>query len=276
MEAAIDTQFFERLKEIREQKNISLESISQDTRINIQFLKALEEGNLLQIPRVYDKLFFKSYLKALSLDEAEYYNEFLAFRDQLRQDKTTAIMPDIPGESRDKKSRLNYKNLLLMILPILIAVIVIWFLVVNTKSVVTVSDNKLEAIDIRKVVEETKLQMDSSETEKKEEMQAPAASKTLNLAIKAQMRTWFRVIVDNRDTLEYTLPAGNAMNLTAEKTCQFLIGKADGIRLILNSRDLGILGNSGEVVQYLLVDSTGIVAKKNIIPKYTPVANDGN
>jgi cytoskeletal protein RodZ len=85
MEASIESTLFDKLKEIREEKKISLEDIARNTRINIQFLEALEKGDLLQIPRVYDKLFFKSYLKALGLNDTEYYDDFLAFRDQLRQ-----------------------------------------------------------------------------------------------------------------------------------------------------------------------------------------------
>jgi len=70
---------FEKLKDIRLQKEISLESISQKSRIQLKYMQALEEGSLLQIPEVYDKLFFRSYLKALEVDEEDYFEEFLKY-----------------------------------------------------------------------------------------------------------------------------------------------------------------------------------------------------
>jgi len=51
---------FEKLKDIRLKKEISLESISQRSRIQLKYIQALEEGKLLDIPEVYDKLFFRS------------------------------------------------------------------------------------------------------------------------------------------------------------------------------------------------------------------------
>ena len=200
----------------------------------------------------------------------------MLIRDQLREDKTTVIDADAFQEPPYKKITFNYRNLSLMILPIAIAIVVIWFLVANTKSVVFDSDDKIEAIDIRKIVAQTKSQIDSTAQTEEKPDQAAHLSKNLNLNITAQMRTWFRVVIDKQDTMEYTLPAGNAMNLTAGKTYQFLIGKADGLRLILNSKDLGKLGQPGEVIQYLLIDSTGIVAKTNVIPKTTRDTNDTN
>jgi transcriptional regulator with XRE-family HTH domain len=267
LEACIESQLFDKLREIRVGKKISLEDIARDTRINIQFLEALENGDLLQIPRVYDKLFFKSYLKALGLTDTEYYDEFLAFRDQLRQEKTTIMIQDLSEEPSENASRFNYKYLFLMILPVLIAIVVIWFLVVNTESVVSDTNEKIEAIDIRQIVAETQSKLDSSTNKIKNEAQIIQGTGNLNLGVKATMQTWFRVVIDLTDTLEYTLPAGNTMNLKAQNSYQLLIGKADGLQLNLNTKDLGKLGNTGEVVQYIFIDSTGIVAQKNVVPK---------
>jgi cytoskeletal protein RodZ len=266
-EVQIETQLFEKLKEIREQKKISLETIAQDTRINIQFLEALENGDLIQIPRVYDKLFFKSYLKALGLKETEYYDEFIAYRDHLRQEKTTIIIQDLSEESQENIKRFTFKNIMLMVFPALIVIFVVWVLIANTKSVVSDSNDKVEAIDIRQVVAESESKLDSSDTDTIYAKQVSPGTEYLNLDVIASAKTWLRVVIDKKDTLEYTLPAGNTLNLKAQDSYQFLIGKAEGIILNLNEKKLGKLGNPGEVVQYLFIDSTGIVAQKNVLPK---------
>ena len=84
---------FERLKAIRIEKGIRIESISEKSRIQLKYLQAMENGDLLSIPEVYDKLFFRSYLKFLSVDNEEaYFEEFLVFRNKIRVDKTTTLI----------------------------------------------------------------------------------------------------------------------------------------------------------------------------------------
>lgn len=57
------------LKNIREMKGITLEEISQKTRIKISYLKALEEEDFKQLPaEVFARGFLKAYAKYLALD----------------------------------------------------------------------------------------------------------------------------------------------------------------------------------------------------------------
>ena len=74
------------------------------------------------------------------------------------------------------------------------------------------------------------------------------------------------MIKDRKDTSEYTVAPGKRIQLVANNTFEFLIGKADGLRLKLNGKKLGALGKSGECVKYMLVDSTGIKTKRLTLP----------
>ena len=125
--------FFERLKKIRLEKNLSLESISDMYRIKLKYLILLEEGDLLAIPEVYDKMFFRSYIKALGLDEEDYYDEFIDYRRSVRLDKTTSVF-DFSQKPESEKKYLNYRNAF-VILPFLIVVIVVWILINNTEMI---------------------------------------------------------------------------------------------------------------------------------------------
>ena len=109
---------FERLKKIRLENNLSLESISDMYRIQLKYLNLLEEGDLLAIPEVYDKMFFRSYIKALGLDEEDYYDEFIDYRRSVRLDKTTSVF-DFSQKPESEKKYLNYRNAF-VILPFLI------------------------------------------------------------------------------------------------------------------------------------------------------------
>jgi len=63
--------FAEDLKAIREEKNISLKSISQQTRINLSALENLENGDYSFQPQAYIRAFLKQYIACLDLDVEE-------------------------------------------------------------------------------------------------------------------------------------------------------------------------------------------------------------
>jgi hypothetical protein len=69
------------------------------------------------------------------------------------------------------------------------------------------------------------------------------------------------MIVDETDTSEYLFQEKNTMNFIAEESFEFLIGRADGLRIYLNNVALPVLGRDSSVVRYLKIDSTGIAAK---------------
>jgi len=59
------------LKKARQQKKISLEEISDQTRINTQFLERIEAGEIDFLPRAYVKAFIKTYAKYIGMNMTE-------------------------------------------------------------------------------------------------------------------------------------------------------------------------------------------------------------
>ena len=66
--------FFLALKNHRESNQITLDEISEFTKINPKYLSSIEEGNFDTIPNVYMRLFIRSYSKYIGAD----YNQALA------------------------------------------------------------------------------------------------------------------------------------------------------------------------------------------------------
>ncbi|KAB2844893.1 MAG: hypothetical protein F9K45_04450, partial [Melioribacteraceae bacterium] len=58
-------------KSHREKKEISLQLIHNKTRIDIKYLKAIEDGNFDVMPQVYLRAFLKEYAKSIGLDPEE-------------------------------------------------------------------------------------------------------------------------------------------------------------------------------------------------------------
>ncbi|MBT4928036.1 hypothetical protein HON17_07435 [bacterium] len=54
-------QFYKELKELRVSKEISLEDLESKTKINIKYLKAIEEGDFNVLPTPYLRLFIRAY-----------------------------------------------------------------------------------------------------------------------------------------------------------------------------------------------------------------------
>jgi cytoskeleton protein RodZ len=71
--------FGERLKKEREQKGISLEDISLETKIGTRLLRALEEEHFDQLPGgIFNKGFVRAYARHLGLDEEQTIADYLA------------------------------------------------------------------------------------------------------------------------------------------------------------------------------------------------------
>jgi transcriptional regulator with XRE-family HTH domain len=260
---------FERLKEIRIEKGIRFETITEKSRIQVKYLQALEEGDLLSIPEVYDKLFFRSYLKALSVeDEEAYFEEFLDIRREIRVDKTTTtIQISEPAKDADKKI-FSHRNLF-VILPVVLIIVVLAILLINTEMIGTSSEGKVQEIDIKNVVQriEAKEQAKLDSLRLAEQIKLDSLnmlepdSLGLALRINAERKTWFRIIADKSDTSEYLLNPGQNVTASANRTFEFLIGRADGLIFSLNGKVLNKAGTDSAVIRYMRIDSSGIAVK---------------
>lgn len=261
---------FSELKLLREQQNISLETIARNSRIQLSYLQALERGALLELPPVYDKLFFKSYIKALGLPEKNYFDRFMEYRRQLRTERTT-IIANYTEQPDPDENKFQYKNLAVF-LPIVAAAIIIMFLIQNTKQVEDKIPVQVKEIDVQKIVDNLK------KTQPVEEPALPKVEqdvieKKLRVTITGLQKTWFRVVADKADTTEYLLHAGHAVPLNAVGQLEFLVGRADGIKIALNDQEFGPFGDSTQVVRYLSIDSSGVKAVRLGRPKSVRAGN---
>lgn len=260
---------FEKLKEIRIEKGIRFETITEKSRIQVKYLQALEEGDLLSIPEVYDKLFFRSYLKALSVEDEEvYFEEFLNIRREIRVDKTTSTI-QISESAKDADKKIFSNRNLFVIMPVVLIIVVLAFLLINTEMIGTSSEGKVQEIDIKNVVQriEAKEQAKFDSLRLAEQFKLDSLnmlkpdSLGLALRINAKRKTWFRIIADKSDTSEYLLNPGQNVTASANRTFEFLIGRADGLIFNLNGKVLNKTGTDSSVVRYMRIDSSGIAVK---------------
>ena len=87
------------LASIRRNRGLSLEQISQSTKISVRALQAIEEGEFKKLPGgIYDTSYIRQYARAIEFDESE----LLACYHS-----RTEVKPDLPLISAEKKLNLR-------------------------------------------------------------------------------------------------------------------------------------------------------------------------
>jgi len=245
---------FEELKQIRLKKKIDLHTISEKSKISLKYLEAIESGNLADIPEVYDKLFFQTYLSYLKIRNSEHY---LAEYRKLRKSETpelTTTIQKIKSIKTDGSKLAKIKQLYLII-PLIIVVLFIIILALNSEKV---TGNKLvpvKEISIQEVIKE----LDPREPDRAKEVDREISDRpTVSVRLATLDLTWLRCVKDRRDTTEYLLKKGDEVSFQADSLLSFLVGNAGGVRFNVNGTDAGILGKAGEVITSLRINKTGI------------------
>jgi transcriptional regulator with XRE-family HTH domain len=257
---------FLKLRQIREEKGLLLEDIAREYRIQIKYLQAIEQGRFQELPPIYDQLFFRSYLKALEVNEDEYLGQFFKLRgldDGHKPEQKISPSDHTTGW----ESMLNYQSLLksknlYIFMPFVVMVIILIILLTTTRSIQTETNMPVKEIDVQSIAAALR---PPAPVDTVDSMQIN--DKKLNLLVYGLKNTWFRIITDKRDTAEYMLKRGNQLSTKAGKTFELVIGRADGLQFTLNDKHPQQVSADSVVVSYLLIDSSGIAAKRLKQPK---------
>lgn len=122
-----------RLKEERERKNLSLEDLQKETKIQKRYLLAIEEGKFDVLPGMfYARAFVKNYAEVLGLDSEQLFAEF---GDELpnpaSEIQEIPSRKDRPRQTIDRKSKRksSFINTLIGFVGIIILMFGIYFVV---------------------------------------------------------------------------------------------------------------------------------------------------
>ena len=130
--------FFEELKKTRKSKKISLQELSDYTKINISYLESLETGNFDVLPNVYTRLFLRSYCNYIGVNPKEILNQYEIYtlgskRKAISETESLNEELDNLEESSNNKINLKSKNYKeITITAIVIIILIILFIVINT------------------------------------------------------------------------------------------------------------------------------------------------
>lgn len=243
-------QFGGALKKEREQKEITLKSISNNTKISINFLENIESGNFNFLPDPYPRNFLRIYLMQFSrhVDKIlEEYDKMVNISNAPEIIVEKALKYETPSDNVDNEvSLLNQFHVLKKkYFPVFAvgAAIVLFIIVISTisnnNSVSNIAPNNYGNI----VKQDSQLAAFSPFTLER---------KKIKLNLVASQKTWMQIVIDDSISSEHIFNNGDSSEWFAKEKFLIRIGNGGGIRLYLNDNDLGPLGNEREVIKLLL------------------------
>ncbi len=262
--------FYEELKKKRESLGITIEQISNKTKINKNFLQAFESGDFSALPYAYTRLFLKAYAVEVEMDPKEVLN---AFDKYMGKKEST---PQIPSPAKEyinntkKNGNITAPKKKINIAPLTIVILIVVFLIMILKQVLIDEENKnIPSVPVGS--SEITLQENNSSsaafiTDKEPNAQQgiPLPGKNLSLVLKTRDACWIKLIIDSKDTSETTFPANIRREWTALKQYDIRLGRPSVVSLSLNGKDLGKLGANG-IPTRLVITKDGIIRRQSLL-----------
>ena len=250
------------LRRERELRGISVEEISDSTRISQKLLKALEEDRLNEMPgEFFIKAILRSYAKCVGLEENTvlnwYYEASLLQEEfnksQLEKQKTQQPLPK-------KVKRLMGMTIIIIIF--LIALVIIHFTRGEKESLMP--QEKLQASALTKEDNSTSL----PEVVSLDKTAFGILSLTLEISFLEE--TWLQLYADGKLMVEDIKGPGERITVEASKEFLIHLGNAGGVSYKLNDREGKPFGSSGTTVRSIRITTENyteyLVQRQGTIP----------
>lgn len=249
------------LKQLRLQKNLSLEQISEATKINIKYLEKIENNDFEFMPRIYVRSFIKSYLRTLNVDEKKFLEVFDELTSQPATPKIDEQKTEASPQTNEFKTETEEQPVKLQLLNqfnfaskkflYLTGGVIILILI----SVIVLSSLSKDTID-SDTVKQTNL-MDDSISKITDEFSNIANKDSLTLGIRAIDSVWIQINIDDNTIEEVYMRNGDFKKFRGKNDFKLFVGNAGGITLYLNETELPFTGVKGSVKR-LKVDKDGV------------------
>ncbi|MFC1624537.1 helix-turn-helix domain-containing protein [Candidatus Omnitrophota bacterium] len=236
------------LKRIRESRRLSIEDVSERTRISKKIISEIEEDRLKEISSAfYARGFVKAYSQFLGALEEKAIEEYLSRVP--KKDTPTLVVKGVnvpPGEWLEK----HKKHIGLAILVIFSA----WALVFGFVHVSKFIGN-IVANHKAQVAEKKAKALLPPQAPRNIKVSAPkkiAKKEFVQLEIEARYNTWIRVVGDGKLLFGGVLRKGSKDIWQAKEKIKLELGNAGGVRLKINEEDIGSLGRKGEKKEVII------------------------
>ncbi|MBU1912006.1 MAG: helix-turn-helix domain-containing protein [Candidatus Omnitrophica bacterium] len=252
------------LKKIRESKHLSLEEVSERSRIPKHIVSTMEEDRLSEIKSTfYAKSFVRTY--AIFLDAMnevgvkEYLSKEAAGQQQVLQKKQETVSRPSVNATQSKQIDFSiitkYKR---QILAIIIGIIVLWFLffVIGQacrfiKNIPKTKQNKRAVV---KKEAPKKTEKEKPKEPVKEIRKEAVSEKTefIELEVTASENTWLQVTGDGELMFKGSFKKSNKDIWKAKKEIKLEMGNSGVIKINMNGKPLGFTGKKDEKKEIII------------------------
>lgn len=244
----------EELKKARLEKHISLMDISAETRINIKFLEAIEQGKFSILPQTYVRAFLREYALSVGANPDEILKSYDEARgehpaapaESARKSPRPVAQP--VGSSVGMSSRAAVIRMALFGAVVLGGVLV--FLLSNNSGTPVQEMRPTAEVSFDRVVKETEAATIPPRNIVRDTLPAAAAvADSLRLQIVTTDSVWLSILIDGKKTEEYLFPPRRKKMWVAKDRFAVTMGNAGGATFQLNGKELGALGKRGAVLR---------------------------
>lgn len=243
-----------RLREFRIQQSITLEEIAQKTRIQVRLLRAIEEGNLDQLPEpVYIQGFIKRFADALGLNGTEFASTFPT---------NEGIQLIRPSWRHMRAAQLRPLHLYLLYIFLVIGAVNGLSYFVKRSAI-----QAIQPLEIREPTYQLPVPDDGQQIEQKQKIGPNKATnvtqhsqdgKPVQVDVILKAESWIRVVVDGKTEFEGVLPEGTHRTWMADEKLSVRAGNAGGVVVAYNDETAKQLGAPGEVQEITFAANPGV------------------
>lgn len=260
--------FGAKLKQQREQRGVTLEEVSQSTKIGSRFLRALEEDRFEQLPGgIFNKGFVRAYARSVGLDEEETVAGYLeATEGGPANPEVPVALPEIRAEARaDSSAGLPWGAFAILLLLAALAV-AIWG--VRNRQAAARGEPTTASPTVSQAEKAAVMANPGTARQKPSELLTDASSRTVNvrsnsasaqvvnLQIRIRQDSWISIVADGEQITRGTLPANSVRLIRAAKEVVVRAGNIGAVDFEFNGTKLPAQGQDGQA-KTLIFDASG-------------------
>jgi cytoskeleton protein RodZ len=248
--------FGERLRREREMRGITLDEISESTKISRRHLESLEKEDFDALPGgIFNKGFVRAYARYLGIDE----DQAVADYSSVHSDQSVPA-DQFPLDVHDKPDpQLNPRRspvpLVLALIALLVVLAVVWVrnrtrhtegpANIAPAATTGTSVQNASATPAEAVPPDTGTATPSATPDQATPATVP--EHTFVVLVKAKEDAWVSLTADGKKTWAGILRADTQKLVRAGKKIEIYTGNAGGLELSYNGRPLGAIGSESEV-----------------------------
>lgn len=256
----------EQLKKKRVEQQVSLMDISAETRINLKFLEAIEQGNFAVLPQTYVRAIIREYAAHVGLPSAEVLEQYETAQGARhdKHDATASLGSGVSSSGSRQKHEggpWQLSRQLLVGAILLGAGAVVVLLIRPTPSSSQPPRNPEVVFDsVIRETEAANVKRDSQTAfiPKPVPIAAAPVADSLRLEMVTKDTVWISLLIDGKRSEQYLVAPNRKRTFVAREQFSVTMGNAGGAVFTLNGKELPPLGRRGAVIRNTVINQASL------------------